>query len=192
MKTLKMLLTSVSILLFTAACSETEQWNPDAKGITNAPEVITIPFKAEFAAKFTTINPNPMTCCGVGTGIGTCFKELKCNIIRCSNPLSGECQFTNDSYLSDKNGDKLFFSASARMLTPGTEDPLFYVQKWATEYVLNGGTGRFEGAIGTGKWNGYTTNRPGEENVAYSILSGQITVEKGRFDNLQKNDIIPQ
>ncbi|MCU0363012.1 MAG: hypothetical protein MUE32_06615 [Bacteroidales bacterium] len=186
MKTLKKLLTSLVIFLLATACSEKEQWNPDAKGITVSPEVITIPFKAEFAAKFTTVSQDPMTCCGVGTGIGTCFKELKCNIMRCSNPLSGECQFTNDSYLYDKTGDKLYFSASARMLNPGTGDPVFLVQKWETEYVLNGGTGRFEGAMGTGKWSGYTTNRPGEENVAYSILSGQITVEKARIDNLQK------
>ena len=183
MKTLKMLLPLAAILCFCTACPGPDWYAdpPDADGKTNAPEVVTIPFKAEFTAKFATISTNPMTCCGKGTGTGTCFENLSCNITRCGNPETGECLFTQDSYLYDKNGDKLYFTAWIKMNNPENGDPPFLTQKWTTNYYIYGGTGRFEGSSGSGTWKAYFTNVAGDENTAHSVLSGTLTVEKSKL-----------
>ena len=183
MKTLKMLLPITAVMILSLSCQK-DNWYaapPDAKGITNAPEVVTIPFKAEFDAKFLTVNHNPMTCCGTGTGTGTCFDDLKCNLTRCGNPATGECEFTKESYLYDANDHKIFFTASVRMVAAGPTDPAFYKEKWDTEYEITGGTGRFEGVSGYGKWHGYTTTAAGRENSAHSVLSGTLTIERSKL-----------
>jgi hypothetical protein len=145
----------------------------------NESQNVTLPFEADFVA--TLVPESSTTCLGNGEGKGTCFKDLKCHLMRCSNQLTGECEFKPDSYLLDASGDKLFISgkAVASNLAGNSAD----TQTWNANFTFNGGTGRFDGVTGSGNWEGCfrKLSASGTENCFSSSMLGIITIPNAKL-----------
>ena len=147
---------------------------------------MSIPFEADFEA--TLIPENSTICQGNGCGNGTCFKDLKCYLVRCSNPASGICEFTPESYLLDASGDKLFISGHA--LSPSPPNNSAEVQSWTSDFTFNGGTGRFDGVTGGGNWEGCfrKMSASGIDICFTSSMIGNITIPNAKLKEFTDTD----
>jgi hypothetical protein len=169
MKTLKKIAILLAGFIVLYSCEDQKY----ETSLSESPDV-TLPFEAAFEA--TLIPENSTTCLGNGCGNGSCFRDLKCHLIRCGNEATGECEFRPDSYLLDASGDKLFISgkAVALNLAGSSQD----TQTWNAIFKFNGGTGRFEGVTGSGEWEGCfrKLSASGTENCFSSSMLGIITI----------------
>jgi len=84
----------------------------------------------------------------------------------------------SDSYFVSANGDTLFIGGSGSVI-PGRldEHPDYVVSYWRDPFVILGGTGRFEGASGSGMTDDYNSS---EDTFSHHHWEGTITMKKGK------------
>jgi hypothetical protein len=181
MKTLRMLTLLFAGTLVLYSCEDLKY-----ETSINESQNVTLPFEADFVA--TLVPESSTTCLGSGEGKGTCFKDLRCHLMRCSNQLTGECEFTPSSYLLDASGDMLFISGKAMSLNlSGNSSD---VQTWNANFTFNGGTGRFDGVTGSGNWEGCfrKLSASGTESCFTSNMIGSITIPNLKVKEFTETD----
>ncbi|MCY1719050.1 hypothetical protein OU798_01765 [Prolixibacteraceae bacterium Z1-6] len=81
-----------------------------------------------------------------------------------------------DSYFVSEDGDTLFFSCHGKVIEGRTDDhPEFVTSYWRDPFVFLGGTGRFEGASGSGTTDDYNSS---EDPNSHHRWTGTITLKK--------------
>jgi hypothetical protein len=199
MKNLKEFLMVVFCLSLCFACSDLgdDPINDLKSGKLGASKdgeskMVTVPFKSAFVGtytygKFGETNPNPKCPINVvvdGIGTGTHVGNSTVYFDFCVNPIfEGENfirgEYGNSySYIVAANGDTLFVSSEGAVLPGRLDDhPEYVVSYWRDPFIISGGTGRFEGATGSGISDDYNSS---EDDNSHHHWEGTITMVKGK------------
>ena len=74
-------------------------------------------------------------------------------------------------------GDTLFVTCKGKVIGGKSPDhPEYVTSYWRDDFLILGGTGRFEGATGSGKTDDYNSS---EDPYSHHRWKGTITLEKG-------------
>jgi hypothetical protein len=186
------LLLSFVFLLF-AGCSKLEiQPDPlnsaDESALKSAEtKNVTMGFNIVFTGNYDFAGPSVI--CGdyppmvriinTGEGTGTHFGHLTSYFDFCVD--DDDSSYPNDhiiAYFEDENGDRLDVTVAGFVLpgrVPGM--PNFAISYFKDPFVIIGGTGRFEGATGSGMTNDYNSSK---DPYSHHHWTGKITLVKGR------------
>ena len=179
MKMLKLFGIALLVLAFFTACEmSTKEIKPDNPGNSvekvelgssenPGDKMVTVPFKSKFyteqegeldfeACEGDLIALNTQ----VGGGNATHLGEFTTRMTFCMNFDESGPEFAKywgvDGAFIAANGDELWFTVSGQViLYPEGHDP-FYLAYFDDEFIFLGGTGRFEGATGSGHTNSFT------------------------------------
>jgi len=145
----------------------------------------TLPFEADFTGTYTAVYPDSLLC-GPGS------QHVMVDFIGKNDLLgafTGHFNFCADSmghypgplmkaYIVAENGDSLFISCAGQVL-PGRQDdhPDYVVSYWRDPFEILGGSGKFEGATGSGLTNDYNSK---QDQNSHHQWKGSITLNKQR------------
>lgn len=193
--------TSYKILLLTAVCClfiscsryDSDDLNVSLKKGKAESATVTVPFKADFMGTYMYAGPDAL--CGewnpeagvmngmvinegggTGTHLGnfTHYFEFCCDFIEGYYP-GGHMS----AYFTAANGDMLYVSCAGQVLNGRLDyHPADVNSYFKDPFVILGGTGRFEGATGSGFTDDY--NRDSYPENSFHHWSGTITLVKGR------------
>jgi hypothetical protein len=184
---LKLMKTLEKMLLFTAAlCLFLSLIN--CKGTKNSPEMITIPFTADFIGNYTFAGPDtlpnpkcadPFTAWRAivdGKGTGTELGDFSMHFDFCGDSLS---HYGNTyAFMVGDQGDTLFVSCAGQVIDGKlAEHPGYVISYWRDPFEILGGTGKFRGATGNGKTDDYNSS---EDPNSHHHWTGNITMMKGK------------
>jgi len=181
----------LSFFLF-SGCTESDLFTSDMdgklKGCSNDDiKTVTVPFKVDFIGEYTSVvTPGSEEGCedifqchvhvdfrGEGTHLGKFtgyFKFCACGPEGLYGPT--------ESLMVAANGDTLFVSCQGRVVAGRQEDHPEHVKNyWRDPFVILGGTGRFEGATGSGYTDDYNSTL---DPNSHHHWRGSITLIKGR------------
>jgi len=194
MKTLKniILLTAVICLTFSCSKYEGDEMNVSLKKGKAEPTTVTVPFKADFVGNYTYAGPEAS--CGEwnaeggilwgmvineGGGTGTHLGKFTHYFEFCCEFLSGIYPGNHMvAYFTAANGDILFVSCAGLVIEGRAPDhPEFVVSYFRDPFVILGGTGRFEGATGSGMTDDYNSSL---DPYSHHHWIGTITLVKGK------------
>jgi hypothetical protein len=147
---------------------------------------ITLGFNLVFTGNYDYMGPDEAKCgsfppmvnvINTGEGTGTHFGKMTshfdfCVDLRDSSYPNG----FEEAYFMDENGDKLFVYVEGFVLggrVPGM--PNYASSYFKDPFVITGGTGRFEGATGSGMTNDYNSNK---DDYSHHHWTGKITLLK--------------
>ena len=169
MKKYIIMLAGSLLLLAFSQCSNTE----------------THPFDADFTGVYTSVVPDSVRCGpGLWANVIVDF-EGTCNEL---GNISGQFDFCADgegyypgnwmqAYMVAENGDTLFIECAGQVLEGRLEEhPDHVTSYWKDPFKILGGTGKFEGATGSGMTDDY--NSINDEN-SHHHWTGTITLIKG-------------
>jgi len=191
MKKLSLLLTLSLLFLFSCSIDEietNEQLNNDNSKIelqskNDLKETVTLGFNVVFTGNYDYIGPSDM-CPGMvivknnGEGTGTHFGKLTSHFEFCIGPGSTYPNGYIDAYFVDENGDRLKVSVGGAVLggrVPGM--PNYANSYFKDPFEILGGTGRFEGATGSGMTNDYNSDK---DLYSHHHWQGKINLPKGK------------
>jgi len=113
----------------------------------------------------------------IGEGTGTHFGHFTSHFDFCvditDSSYPGDFE---EAYFMDENGDKLFVYVEGFVLpgrVPGMPD--FATSYFKDPFIITGGTGRFEGATGSGMTNDYNS---ANDDFSHHHWKGKITLIK--------------
>ncbi|MCK5401928.1 MAG: hypothetical protein KAJ28_09875 [Flavobacteriaceae bacterium] len=113
-----------------------------------------------------------------GEGTGTHFGKLTSHFDFCVDVRdSSYPNAFEEAYFEDENGDRLYVYVEGFVLpgrVPGM--PNFANSYFKDPFVITGGTGRFEGATGSGMTNDYNSSK---DPFSHHHWKGKITLLKG-------------
>ncbi len=193
MKIIKQLLFFTACIFVLSTCTNSDAIIDDdalsnslKKG--NDKEVfVTVPFKADFLGTYIHAGPDIEELTGLEPrceyarvivdfeGNGTHLGKFTGNFDFCVGPFG---YGPSDSYMVAANGDILFVSIAGYVIEGREDDhPEYVVSYWRDPFVILGGTGRFEGATGSGMSDDYNSSL--DDNSHHS-WRGTITMKKGK------------
>ena len=170
------------------ATSTDESLSTSLKNSNDKSHFVTVPFKADFIGVYIHAGPDFEELTGLEPkcefarvivdfeGNGTHLGKFTGNFDFCVGP-DGYGQ--TDAYMVAANGDSLFVSIAGNVIDGRIEDyhPDYVVSYWQDPFEILGGTGRFEGATGSGVSDDYNSSR--DPNSHHSWY-GTITMKKGK------------
>ncbi len=199
MKTLKRVLFFIAGIGLLIACSKSDRfWGDDPLGNTMKngpanPVEVTVPFKADFVGTY--MYGGPMASCGEwnpedgimwgmvineGGGTGTHLGKFTHYFEFCCNFLTGIYPGPTNhmvAYFTAANGDILHVSCAGQVLYGRLDyHPADVNSYFKDPFVIIGGTGRFEGASGSGYTDDY--NRDSYPENSFHHWRGTITLVK--------------
>jgi hypothetical protein len=144
-------------------------------------KMVTVPFKAEFAAHYTSTHEDVDRCGKLpwirvivdGTGTEPNLGEFIVHMDFCNEGGTGIYLDMANSYLAVE-GDSLFISTWGQVTYPDENDPPYYTDKWNDPFEFTGGTGRFEGATGGGMTHCYNST---EDALSHHTWEGTLTMK---------------
>lgn len=145
-------------------------------------KMVTLPFKAEFAAHYTS-NYEDVSRCGKlpftrvivdGTGTEPNLGKFTVHMDFCIDGGSGIYIDMLNSYFTTAEGDSLFIITWGQVGHPDENDPPYYTDKWDDPFEFTGGTGRFEEATGGGMTHCYNST---EDNLSHHTWEGTLTMK---------------
>ena len=180
------------------ACSKTNDFWGDAYAedaeisTRSQPVWVTVPFKVKYTGTFILQGPNPDRCpdafnvvvdgIGQGTNVGHSTIHFDFYGLPAGDGtfdfLYGD-PLPSDAYIVAANGDSLFVTISGRVIDGQLDyHPADVNSYWRDPFEILGGTGRFEGATGSGMSDDY--NRDSYPNNSFHNWEGTITMIKGK------------
>lgn len=179
MKNLKKLFILAFCTSLCFACSFGEK-----KRVNKTPEMVTETFKVDFLGEYmSVIEGAESECdspyyCGIVVdfkGTGTHLEEFAGTFEFCACGPDGEYAPTK-SYMVSADGDTLIVSCAGKVVGGKLPDHPEYVNSyWKDPFIILGGTGRFEGATGSGMTDDYNSN---EDANSHHHWEGTITMKK--------------
>jgi hypothetical protein len=144
-------------------------------------KMVTVPFKAEFAAHYTATHEDVDRCGKLpwirhivdGTGTEPNLGEFTVHMDFCSFSGTGIYSDVVDSYFVFEV-DSLFINTWGKTGPPDENDPPYYTNKWNDPFEFTGGTGRFEGASGGGMTHCYNST---EDDLSHHNWEGTLTMK---------------
>jgi hypothetical protein len=199
MKTLTkiFLFTAVVCLIFSCSKYEGDDINVSLKKGKAESNTVTVPFKARFTGEYLWAGPHPdHPECGVwdpdngefwalvinaGEGTATHLGHFTYHFEFCCNWLTGVYpgpgQYASGCFVA-ANGDLLFIMSAGQVYEGRLEDHPEYVNSyWRDPWIITGGTGRFEGATGSGFTDDYNSDL---DPYSHHNWRGTITLVRGR------------
>ena len=159
----------------------------DSKKSEDKNLTVTEPFEAEFTGSYTYFGPDtlesprctdtlPFRIIVDAKGTSNTMGDIQGHFDFCSNEQG---YYGNaNSYLVGQKNDTLFISSKGRVIEGRTEEhPSFVTHYWSDEFEIKGGTGKFVGATGKGKSDGYSSS---EDPYSHHHWKGTITLIKER------------
>ena len=158
------------------------------------PHMVTVPFKADFIGTYTNFIGGPDSECGdlyevrvfvdfVGnaTHLGKMYGKFEFCAGGPENPDAPKPnrQYANsESYMVAANGDILYVTISGQVIQGRADDhPEYVTSYWRDKFLILGGTGRFEGATGSGWSDDYNSSL---DNNSHHYWVGTINMVKGK------------
>lgn len=147
----------------------------------NTPE--TVPFDAEFTGTYTAFFADSIVC-GPGsmhvivdcTGKNELLGEFTTHFDFCADSLGYYPGSRMEAYIVAGCGDTLFISQAGQVLPGRLDDhPEYVVEYWRDPFEILGGTGKFEGATGSGMSDDYNSN---QDQNSHHRWKGSITLVK--------------
>lgn len=195
MKKIKnILLIAVALsLVFSCSKSDVDEMAVSLKKAKAEPATVTVPFKADFVGTY--MYAGPEASCGAwdpasgqfygmvineGTGTGTHLGRFTHYFEFCCNFMTGVYPLHHMvAYFTAANGDILYVACEGQVLDGRLEDhPEDVNSYWKDPFVIMGGTGRFEGATGSGYTDDY--NRDSYPENSFHHWRGTITLATGK------------
>lgn len=187
MKTIAKFIFMAACISLLFACTKTDNslgtdtsGNP-LKSARADPKTVTVPFKADFTGTYTYVGTSEK--CGDSLiqvivdlkGTGTHLGNFTGNFNFCA----GEAGYgPTDSYMIAANGDILYVSCAGQVHEGRLADhPPYVISYWRDPFVISGGTGRFEGATGSGMTDDFNSSL---DPYSHHHWSGTITLVKGK------------
>ena len=190
---IKLLIVVLAVSLF-AGCDKTGGLFEDSPELKSADVEVTLPFKADFLGEYSNViypDPEcgPTYYCrvfvdyeGTATHLGKIYGSFEFCACGPDDPAvegqdnqyaGGETTFTA------ANGDKLFLMTEGSTVVQGKrpDHPEYVTSWWQDNWVITGGTGRFEGASGSGTSDDYNSS---EDPNSHHHWVGTITLVKGK------------
>jgi hypothetical protein len=187
-------------MLFTAAiclilsCSksdgffEGDDMNVSLKKAKVESKTVTLPFKIDFVGNYMPTTGVDVEMCGEypmirvfneGGGTGTHLGKFTHYFDFCCNNETGEYPAGHMvAYFVAANGDKLFVACAGQVIYGRAPDHPEYVTSYFRDpFVILGGTGRFEGATGSGMTDDYNSSL---DPYSHHHWRGTITLVKGK------------
>jgi hypothetical protein len=195
MKTLVKLffiLLSMSLLM---GCSKTDEFFEDSPELKKAKVMVKVPFKADFLGEYTSVTFNPDAECGEPffcrvivdyEGTATHLGKMYGTFEFCAcGPADPDIEAPNNIYAGGEtiftaaNGDMLFLVSEGSTVVQGKrpDHPEHVISWWQDNWVITGGTGRFEGATGSGTTDDYNSSL---DPNSHHHWTGTITMIKGK------------
>lgn len=194
---MKKLLQYLALISLLFACSDSKDFwgnetpeplNGVSAGNENArrighdmPVMVTVPFKADFIGEYQSVAPDES--CEAPQfirvivdfeGNGTHLGKFTGNFSFCVDEESN--YGPSDSYMVAANGDILYVSIAGQVIGGREDDhPEYVTSYWRDPFVILGGTGRFEGATGSGMSDDYNSS---EDPYSHHHWEGTITLKK--------------
>jgi hypothetical protein len=143
----------------------------------------TLPFEADFTGTYTAVYPDSVGC-GPGsmhvivdcTGKNELLGSFTTHFDFCSDQEGYYPGARMEAYILAENGDTLHISCAGQVLPGKQEDhPEYVVSYWRDPFEILGGSGKFEGATGSGNTDDYNSNQ--DQNSHHS-WKGSITLQK--------------
>ncbi len=195
MKTIKHLLviTAAVCLVFSCSKYEDEDLNVSLMKCRHEPKTVTVPFKANFVGTYKYAGPEAS--CGEWNPEGGVMWGMVINEGRGTATQLGRfthyfefcCEFISGvypanhmvAYFTAANGDVLLVSCAGVVLNGRLDyHPADVNSYFKDPFVILGGTGRFEGATGSGYTDDY--NRDSYPENSFHHWKGTITMKKGK------------
>lgn len=157
-----------------------------SKKNANSPKTVTLGFNLVFTGTYEYTGPDEAKCgtfppmvnvINVGEGTGTHFGKMTSHFDFCVDIT--DSSYPNGfevAYLMDEDGDKLFVYVEGFVLpgrVPGM--PNFANSYFKDPFTITGGTGKFEGASGSGMTNDYNS---ANDPYSHHHWQGKITLMK--------------
>lgn len=143
----------------------------------------TLRFDADFTGTYTSVYVDSLVC-GPGfmriivdcTGENELLGEFTTHFDFCSDSLGYYPGKQMVAHMIAENGDTLFIKCAGQVL-PGKQDdhPDYVVSYWRDPFEILGGTGKFEGATGSGMTDDYNSDQ--DQNSHHQWI-GSITLVK--------------
>lgn len=201
MKTLLKTLFFATLIGVIAGCSDTSEIdsleNLSLKKGHMEPGMVTVPFKADLVGEYQAYyfpGMDKFICsdefgCQIivdAEGTATHMGKVSAHFDFCAcGPPNPDIENVSDKYgpaevsLIAANGDKLFLMVEGYVVTGNLDyHPEDVWSYWKDEYIITGGTGRFDGATGTLMTDDY--NRTSYPESSFHHWSGTINMKKGR------------
>lgn len=195
MKTILKIFISAAIFVLLAGCDKNEEFiKNETPELKNAQVEVTLPFKADFVGTFLDAT-FPCAECGPwnpdeGETWGLVKNEARGNATQlgkfyvyfefCANFATGEYpgNLQNVAKFAGANGDTLFTYGEGQVINGRLDyHPEDVNSYWKDPFIIVGGTGRFEGATGSGWTDDY--NRDSYPENSFHHWTGTITLKKG-------------
>lgn len=191
MKRIKRLLFFIASLCLLMACSKSDDfqgYDPfgNQKGGHDDPVSVSIPFKADFSV-WDKSDYTDVSCGGYpvllltmeGKGTATHLGQLTTRMTFCCNVETGYYYNTVGSFVAS-NGDELYILIPLGYIVPNEgEESEYYQTKFNDPIFFAGGTGRFEGATGSGMTRAYVHDGADEWRTDF-FTTGNIILTKGK------------
>lgn len=195
MKTLGKFILALAVIGFFTACNSSADFDfeDDPSFKHHEDKMVTLGFNVVFTGTYQA-PPDSEEPCGpglgrvhnTGEGTGTHFKKLTSYFDFCVQPtVPGGGTYPEgyiEAYFEDTNGDQLFVKVSGEVFVgrvPGM--PGYALSYFKDPFTIEGGTGKFTGATGSGYTNDYNyfDKKDGQVHTSHH-WQGTITMKKGK------------
>lgn len=180
MKTIKQTLQLLAVMAMLVSCNHYDDFFGH-----HGTKFVTVPFEAEFIGDYIYVGPDDKDSTGLEPkcdftrvivdfkGSGTPLGNFTGNFDFCVGP-DGYGQ--TEAYMVTMKGDTLFVSISGNVIPGRLDDqPEYVTSYWQDPFEILGGTGRYEGATGSGISDDYNSSLDPNSHHSWS---GTITMKK--------------
>jgi hypothetical protein len=190
MKTLTKFLFCVACISLLFSCQKPDEFNDELSVVvlkSGKTVTVTVPFKADFTGEYKYVlfgedvgDCDEMFTCRVGvdfTGNATQMGKITGSFDFCACGPNGDYGPTVSQMVA-ANGDLLYVSCQGFVIEGRLEDhPEYVTSYWRDPFVILGGTGKFEGATGSGMTDDYNSSL---DPYSHHHWTGTITLVKGK------------
>jgi hypothetical protein len=143
-----------------------------------------MPFEADFTGTYVAVQPDS-TRCGTGPwmhvvvdciGESNVLGNFTTHFDFCADNEGNYPGSINKAYMVAESGDTLYISCAGQVIDGRMDDhPSHVVSYWRDPFEILGGTGKLEGAIGSGMTDDF--NSANDQN-SHHLWKGTITLSK--------------